>query len=254
MSGAPKILPKGAGAVMAAHAPQTVEADSERQALHRRLNYFPTPPWATRALVELLDRLDPEAQYVWEPACGEGHMAYVLREAFNVHATDIHDHGSEHQNGFPLDFLSAEADAVTEADWVVSKPPFSLAAQFVETGLRRARRGVAMLCRLSWFETVERHPLFFGQTPLAVFAPFFERVPMVLGKWDPRASSATAYAWFIWFTPQATPSWLTELRAGGLAQAVTIAIPPGTKARLTRPDDARLFGARGDAPLLEGLE
>jgi len=30
-----------------------------------------------------------------------------------------------------------------------------------------------------------------------------------------------------------------------------ISLPPRTKERLTRPDDARLFGRKGAAPLLE---
>jgi hypothetical protein len=33
--------------------------------------------------------------------------------------------------------------------------------------------------------------------------------------------------------------------------AVTQPIPPGTKARLTQPDDARRFGVKVDAPLLD---
>jgi hypothetical protein len=41
------------------------------------LGYFPTPPWATRALMErVLPTLDIcELGATWEPACGEGHMA-----------------------------------------------------------------------------------------------------------------------------------------------------------------------------------
>jgi hypothetical protein len=35
-------------AVMAARAPDQVEADDARTALYRKLEYFPTPPWAAR--------------------------------------------------------------------------------------------------------------------------------------------------------------------------------------------------------------
>ena len=46
------------------------------------LDYFPTPPWATRALFRhVLPVLGVEAiGRVWEPACGEGHMAAVIAE------------------------------------------------------------------------------------------------------------------------------------------------------------------------------
>jgi hypothetical protein len=237
--------PTGAAAVMAAHAPATVEGDSARQALHRKLEYFPTPPWAARAGAEVILGLDPGSWWAWEPACGEGHMAHGLAEYFEtVHATDIHDHGSRHQHGAPLDFLSAEADAFDQADWIITNPPFGQAAEFVRAGLKRARRGVAILARTALMESAKRYPLFFGETPLTAMAPFMERVPMTLGRWDPKASTATAYAWFIWMKPGITPGdrarWTTD-------HAMIWPIPPGTRARLTRPGDARAFGAKADA-------
>ena len=42
------------------------------------LDYFPTPPWAARAGGELIKQIDPAAGSCWEPACGEGHMAFGL--------------------------------------------------------------------------------------------------------------------------------------------------------------------------------
>ena len=47
------------------------------------LDYFPTPPWATRALCEHLDhwgKIGPES--AWDPACGEGHITRPLAEYF----------------------------------------------------------------------------------------------------------------------------------------------------------------------------
>jgi hypothetical protein len=44
---------------------------------------FPTPPWATRALVEhVLGRDSVRGMSCLEPACGRGHMARALREYF----------------------------------------------------------------------------------------------------------------------------------------------------------------------------
>ncbi len=85
--------PKGAGSVMADHAPAEVEADDPRTALFRKLNYFPTPPWATRAGAEALRALDPTAVVLREPACGEGHMAGPLAETFTVYPSDVHRYG-----------------------------------------------------------------------------------------------------------------------------------------------------------------
>ena len=58
------------------------------------LDYFPTPPWATRAMFRhVLPALGIEATgHVWKPACGEGHMAAVIAEFTpTVIASDIFD-------------------------------------------------------------------------------------------------------------------------------------------------------------------
>jgi hypothetical protein len=245
--------PAGATSVMADRARGEVEADSDQVALWRMLEYFPTPPWAARAGGELIARLDPGCWTCWEPACGQGHMAHGLAAYFaQVHPTDIHDHGWEGQRAV-CDFTSwAYADTVV-SDWIVTNPPFGVAAEFVRLGMQRARRGVAILARTTWLESVDRYSLFFGpDAHLTVFAPFFERVPMTLGRWDPKASSATAYAWFIFMQPGAlADASRTTGRLFG-PDPMVWGIPPGTKARLTNPDDARLFGVKGATPLFDG--
>jgi hypothetical protein len=62
-----------------------------------------------------------------------------------------------------------------------------------------------------------------------LIAPFVERVPMVKGRWDPDASTATCYAWFVWVrdTAPRAPFW----------------IPPGCRTALTRADDRQRFAA-----------
>src|SRR5207245_1311826 len=156
-----------------------------------------------------------------------------------VLATDVHDYGGPLQHGAPLDFLSDEAEP-NAADWIVTNPPFAIADQVVRMALRRARRGVAVLCRLGFLEGAGRWPLFYGDYPLDVLAPFTDRVPMTLGGWDPAASTATAYAWFVWFQDRARPAWLDDIRAMARAATgehhiVTRAIAAGARARLTRP-------------------
>lgn len=239
---------------MADRAPQVVEGDDPRTALYRKLEYFPTPPWAARAGGELVKRFDPAAADAWEPCCGEGHMVHGLADYFGpILATDIHAHGAPCQFGAPVDFTSPDADRFDPVDWVFANPPFTLAAEFVRLGLQRARRGVAILQRASWYETDGRYPLFYGETPLSIYAPFFDRVAMHLGRWEPKGGTATAYAWFLFMRPQIEPAEIRALR-DALGCAATIGIAPGTKRRLTRPDDARLFGVKTPAPLFEGLE
>lgn len=220
---------------MAGRAPATVEADSDQVALWRQLDFFPTPPWAARAGGEILGGLDPTAFSIWEPACGAGHMASALAERFDVFASDVHPQGF----GQAIDFLDPAAP-VRSVDWIVTNPPFRTAGEFVRLGLERARRGVALLLRLQFLEGCERHALFYGARPLTLLCPFAERVPMTLGRWDPAAASATAYAWFFWMH--------------GALRHPPLGIPPGTKRRLTRIDDAARFGAVAPAGLLKAMQ
>src|SRR3954467_12967101 len=69
------------------------------------LDDFPTPPWATRALIEHVigDKGDLAGMSCLEPACGRGAMANVLKDYFGtVQASDVHDYGY----GSRQDFLT----------------------------------------------------------------------------------------------------------------------------------------------------
>lgn len=213
------VLPVGRGAVMASRV-ATETGD---------LDYFPTPPWAARAGGELIRAIDPGDWTAWEPACGEGHLVHGLRDYFaTVHASDVFDYGF----GEVVDFLAPDRPprGPQGPDWIVTNPPFKLGEAFVRRAYAEARRGVAMLLRLQFIEGGRRHALFAQDCPLTILAPFSERVPMVKGRWDPDASSATAYAWFI-FRKGAAPG-----------PAAVHLIPPGSKDRLSRPGDLIRFG------------
>ena len=252
--------PEGKTAVMADRARGEVEGDDALTALQRKLELFPTPPWAARAGGELINEIDPGRWWCWEPACGLGHMAYGLADYFaRVHATDVHDHGWDGQHGPPLDFLSPEADRIDQCDWIVTNPPFGVAAEFVQAALRRAQRGVAILARTALLESAGRFPMFFphlsggpvGTAALYAIAPFFERVPITLGRWEPKASTATAYAWFVWMQPGAAADMSHKTRRLISLRPEVWPIAPGTRDRLTRPEDARLFGVKAAAPLFD---
>lgn len=242
MSVARKVGGGGAGGVDRARGP--IEGDDPQTAFYRAIDYFPSQPWAARAGCELINRLDPGAWWAWEPACGKGHMAGPMAEYFaRVFATDLVDHGWEGQHGPPLDFLSSGA-AVFEADWIVTNPPNGHTQAFIELALKRARRGVAILTRLTFLETIGRFALFHDDVwPLTWFAPFAERVAMQLGDWDPDGSTATPAAWFVWMKPEALAGGrVPRLAMGGLSAFAGQMIPPGTKARLSKPEDVRLYG------------
>ena len=252
----------GSTSVMAASAGRSVEGDDPQVKLWRQLEFFPTPPWAARAGGELIKLLDPLAEDAWDPCCGRGHMVHGLKDYFKaIHRTDIHDYGWEGLDRIQ-DFTAPERGISTKTDWVVANPPFSLAAKFVERGLQRARRGVAILQRSTWLSSAARYPVFFRKDDVwVVEAKFFERPAMVLGRWDPGARTATDYSWFLFLKNGTAPelrAMMTDLTIFEDEHCffdmavVTMAIAPGARARLTRAEDAPLFGVRTALPLLDG--
>jgi hypothetical protein len=157
---------------------------------------FPTQPWATRALIEhvLGDRQSLREKTCLEPACGAGYMANVLREHFReVEASDAHDYGY----GKVRDFLSHPFGPMS-FDWVITNPPFKLGEEFVLRALDIARDGVAIFARSVFIESIGRYRNIFEHMAPSKFAQFAERVPLVKGRIDPRAVTATSYAWLVW--------------------------------------------------------
>lgn len=168
---------------------------SQRTEAADSLDDFPTPPWATRALIEhVISNFTSPNQSCLEPACNRGFMANVLSEYFDsVTASDIHDYGF----GEVKNFLSGAYPSDSH-DWVITNPPFKYAEDFLHEALQVSRIGVAMLARTVFLESVGRYERLFSVNPPSIFAQFSERVPMFKGRLDPKGSTATGYAWFVW--------------------------------------------------------
>jgi hypothetical protein len=162
-----------------------------------------------------------------EPACGIGHMAKVLKEYFGeVYCSDAYDYGF----GGARDFLTFPYE-INAVDWIITNPPFRLAEDFVLRALQIASRGVALLARTVFLESVGRYDGIFSRRPPTKFAQFVERVPMVKGRLDGKATTATGYAWFVW-----------EKNLAGTSRLMWI--PPCRK-QLERPGDYDLPGFVG---------
>lgn len=168
-----------------------------RKEAHDSLDDFPTPPWATRALLHhLIDvQLWPyvDGMSCREPAANRGHMVRPLREYFGrVEASDIHDYGA----GFPVqDYLFGPPPPHT--DWTITNPPFRLAEQFITRALQ-CSDSVAVIVRSAFLEGVGRHRDLFRVHRPRLVLQFTERVVMHKGKLSPKGSTATAYCWIVW--------------------------------------------------------
>ena len=157
---------------------------------------FPTPPWATRALLEHVFGGDPAVADMscLEPACGAGHMSKVLEGYFHsVESSDVLDYGF----GRKIDFFDYETTS-NQYDWLITNPPFRLAEEFILKGLSITRIGVAILARTVFLESSGRYKAIFSTKPPTKFAQFVERVPMVKGRLDKAATTATGYCWLVW--------------------------------------------------------
>ena len=164
------------------------------------LDDFPTPPWATRALMEHVIKPSEfghgiNRASVWEPACGRGFMSRPLGEYFlSVMSTDIEDYDWKGQSGL-CDFTSGSFRP-SNIEWVITNPPFKRADAFIHEA-KRAGVSLAILVRTSFVEGVRRYNQLFKTNPPNIIAQFSERVPMVRGRVDRDASTATAYCWLV---------------------------------------------------------
>lgn len=228
------LMQAGVSAVYA-HRADNVEDADPLVAFLRSLDYFPTQPWAARALAELVLRIDPRARSAWEPACGEGIMAHGLADYFDrLVMSDIADYGV---GGLTVDFMAPDAQAPGgPVDWVITNPPFKdgMAEAFIRLARQRARRGVAVLVRLGMLETVGRYSLWTGPDRAALACPFAERVPILLGDCDPDDRSAAAYMVAIWLNDP-------DLAADFPGETVLRPIEPGQRKRLFRASDRRFL-------------
>lgn len=208
------------------------------------LDYFPTPPWATRAFCEYViphiwTRPDAFDCHAIDPACGEGHMAVALGEYFSrVTASDIHPYGY----GGVQDFMLPLHWKPETYDWVITNPPFNLAEAFTRQALMVARKGVALLVRTQFLEGQGRFGGLFKPRPPQLVAQYVERVPMHRGRWEPKGTSATSYCWVVW-RKHPPHDW---------RHTRFVWIPP-CKKEMSRTDDAMRFNAAAPVPLLDGV-
>lgn len=167
-------------------------------------DFYPTPSWATYALIENETFIGE----IWEPACGDGAMARVLALRGNpVTASDLYDRGF----GQPgIDFLKN-----TEiADNIITNPPYNAAEGFVRVGVKSARHKFALLLRLAFLEGANRANTIFLQYPPSCVWVFSERITFYPAGAIRKGTGTTAYAWFVWDKDTTTRTELKWFKPG----------------------------------------
>ena len=129
-------------------------------------DFFPTPRWATFALIDN-EKFSGE---IWECACGDGTMSKVLEETgCAVLSSDLYDRG---YGEVGLDFLTS----TRYADNILTNPPYYCVEAFVARGVRHARRKFALLLRLAFLEGANRARTIFSKCPPSRVWVFSERI------------------------------------------------------------------------------
>lgn len=167
-------------------------------------DFYPTPRWATFALVENEEfRGD-----IWECACGDGSMTKVLEQTGNaVVSSDLYDRGF---GEIGHDFLASGRRAPN----IVTNPPYHSAEGFVARSLELAERKFALLLRLAFLEGAKRTRQIFHRSPPSRVWVFSERITFYPKGAKIRGSGTTTYAWFVWDKDQLGTTELRWFRPG----------------------------------------
>lgn len=189
-----------------------LSTQSAKAALKDRGNdLYESPPEAVRALL----RAEKLPEVIWEPACGPGSIARVLRAAgHQVYATDLVNYGSADQDEAGWDFLM-EQQLPIGVQAIVTNPPFKNAGEFVAHALNLCPR-VVMLLRLAFIESQKRSTILDGGH-LARVHVFRNRLPMMhragqgIAQAEKQSSSALAFAWFVWDRNHQGPTELNRI-------------------------------------------
>jgi hypothetical protein len=170
--------------------------DNEREAD----DYYATDPIA----IDKLLTVEEPNLFIWECACGGGHLSERLSEkGYVVYSTDIKDRGYVKQN-YVTDFLKGTTKPFATKFDILTNPPYKYAKEFVLKALELLRDGCKcyMFLKLTFLEGQARYRELFSQYPPKKVYVFSERVMCAKNaefqKMKNGGGSAVAYGWYVW--------------------------------------------------------
>lgn len=167
-------------------------------------DFFPTPAWATFALIDN----ETFKGDIWESACGNGAMSRVLEHTGqSVGSSDLYDRG---YGDVGIDFLDPQRRAAN----IVTNPPYNAAEGFVRSGLDSAQAKFALLLRLAFLEGANRQRTIFSAAPPSRVWVFSERITFYPAGAVQKGTGTTAYAWFVWDKDAPSTTELKWLKPG----------------------------------------
>lgn len=157
----------------------------------RPLNdYYATPPEA----VEWLLHYEHFNKNIWEPCCGEGSISETLKkQGYNVRSSDILDYG--YKDSELLDFT--EASEKFKGD-IITNPPYNNLIPFVLKAWDLCENKFAMLFKIQFLETIQRHKKIFSKIPPSKVYIFTKRIKCFKGGKQDKNGSAICFCWIVW--------------------------------------------------------
>lgn len=158
---------------------------------HNRANhdYYATDP---SCALDLINILGDSLYNIWEPACGEGHLAKVFDQYGLLRfASDLVYRGYGRGD---IDFLNTVDE--TFDGWIVTNPPYKYAMEFCLKALSKTPN-VAMFLKTQFLEGQNRYKHLFSVNPPNKVYIYVKRQRCGLNG-NFKGSSAVSYAWFVW--------------------------------------------------------
>lgn len=172
----------------------TLGASNHSEGKREENDFYATEP---KAIIELL-KYENFNKNIWECACGQNHLANVLKNNdYNVRCSDL----IERIEGIEIkDFLSDTNNELWNGD-IITNPPYKYAQQFIEKALDIIPEGnkVAMFLKLQFLEGQKRKLLFQKYPPKVLYVSSSRLNCAKNGDFETyKSSSAIAFGWYIW--------------------------------------------------------
>lgn len=176
---------------------KTIGASNHTNEERAENDYYATDPKCLERLLEY----ETFSPYIWECACGGGHLSKVLIDkGYKVKNSDIIDRGFKDTE--IIDFLKVTKEDINKdfSRDIITNPPYKYAKEFVKKALDISMDStkVAMFLKVTFLEGQARRELFKEYPPCRIYV-FSKRMTCAKnGDFTRYQSGAVAYAWFIW--------------------------------------------------------
>ncbi len=160
-------------------------------------DFFETPEVATYSLLAHLSI--PENVTLWEPCCGWGAISKVLKTATpnKVLSTEL---VTDRYGVGGVNFFEADEHKPREPFWIITNPPYNIAADIIRKAIDLGPQRIIMLLRLGFLESGKVREDILNNGHLFRVLMIKERLKMYPYGYqgDTNQTGKYTHAWFIW--------------------------------------------------------